>query len=68
MIFLVILVLFNFTQERLITVKLNKKIKSGFGLSFISETSDNKLEEKLRLSLQSNATNIVTLHNYQNVQ
>ena len=67
MILVIIFLLFSLSQESLITVKLNKKVKSGLALSFISDSSENKLDDKIRLSIQTNNTNVVTLHNYKNV-
>ena len=66
MFFLGILVLLNVSQETLISVKLNRKINSG--LISLYDAKDNELDEKLRLTNIINNNNVVTLHNYKNVQ
>lgn len=68
MILIILVTLLAVTQEELISIKLNKNIQTGFGVNFLTGFLENRLENQIHLANIPDKTNVITLHNYKNVQ
>jgi hypothetical protein len=68
MILLILVTIFAVTQADLISIKLSKNIQTGFGVNFLNGFLENRIEDHIQLLKIPEKTNVITLHNYKNVQ